>query len=127
MIKKQTERSLSFSVTEFLSVILDDSVMWTHFPAGEARKKKTAGLLKRMGTKAGWADYILLHGGKTYFIELKRPKAAGVRAGILSDEQRDFLEWVVVNGYCAAVCYSVDDVALRLKEWGLPMKGKFFV
>jgi hypothetical protein len=33
---------------------------WTHLPFGEKRSAVTGARLKRMGTKRGWPDFILL-------------------------------------------------------------------
>jgi hypothetical protein len=58
---------------------------WCHVPLGEIRDKRTAGKLRRMGTKAGWPDLILIPPtGQICCLELKR---IGER---LSDSQHDF-------------------------------------
>lgn len=42
-----------------------------HVPNGGSRNRIEAAKLKRMGVRAGVADFIFLHKGRAYFIELK--------------------------------------------------------
>jgi uncharacterized protein (DUF58 family) len=47
--------------------------IWTHFPAGEKRSEKTAALLKRMGVKPGFSDFLLISpNGRHHWLEIKR-------------------------------------------------------
>ena len=73
-----------------------------HVPNGGWRSPKVANALKRQGVKPGPPDYNLdiprgiYHGLR---IELKRRKG-----GSLSDYQREWILWLLSQGYCAVVC-----------------------
>ena len=101
---------------------------WTHLPFGEyrgdpERAKITGARLKRMGTKKGWPDFILLAprrqpepGGVflpgAHFLELKR------KGGQLTDEQFALMEWMTTQGYEYKVCDNFTDAMFVLKNWG---------
>jgi hypothetical protein len=86
---------------------------WCHVPSGEIRDKRTAGKLRRMGTKAGWPDLILIPPtGQICCLELKR---IGER---LSDSQHDFRTWCIRHGVPHAVAFTVDDALAALDAWG---------
>lgn len=79
--------------------------LFFHVPNGGARAKRTAWQLKQEGVKSGVPDYWLpvprrgLHG---LVIELKNDKPKGV----LSPEQKTWLEALAGQGFCACVCYG---------------------
>jgi len=122
VVKQRVEEQLSFDVAQLLKLILPPSVRWTHLPFGEFRNKITANKLLKMGTQSGWSDYLLLYKGNAHFIELKKPKDENSAAGRLSPTQLDFAAWLNGNGFSFGVCYSVDDVLVFLKAWGIPHK-----
>lgn len=73
-----------------------------HIPNEGKRSIPAAMQLKRMGLRGGVPDICLpvARGGyHGLYIELKR-----VRGGKLSDEQREWLEALAGEGYCARVC-----------------------
>lgn len=76
---------------------------WLHaIPNGGWRHPSTAAKLKAEGAKAGVCDLFLpvARGGHHgLYIEMKRAKG-----GRLSDEQKDFIEFVQGQGYRAEVC-----------------------
>jgi hypothetical protein len=87
---------------------------WTHFPAGEARTAATGARLKRMGTQAGWPDFILLDpDGRFYGLELKR------RGNTLSDTQLAFRAWCWSHDVRYAVADSYHEAVAVLKIWGV--------
>ena len=69
--------------------------------------------LKRMGLTAGVADLVLIHNGRTYFIEVKKP------GGQLSDNQKLFRQRALDCGAEYVVVKSVDDVISALMTWGV--------
>jgi hypothetical protein len=87
---------------------------WTHLPFGEKRNVITGARLKRMGTKRGWPDFILLspYPAKAHFLELKR------EGGTLTDEQQDLQMWLVANGYEYKVADNFRDAVNILRDWG---------
>ncbi len=124
------ERRLSTAVASVLCAVLPAQAQWTHLPMEGKRTAKNTSLLKAMGWKAGWADYIIIYEGKAHFIELKRPRVfkttttAYQAAGSLSDAQKEFRAACIANSTPYAVCYSTDEVLGVLQLWGIPLKGK---
>ncbi len=87
---------------------------WMHYPAGELRAKATAGKLKRMGTKAGVADFLLFSPPQAmlHALELKR------RGERPSDEQDAFLRLVRAIGGKSDWADSYDEAIGILHRWG---------
>lgn len=64
--------------------------------------------LKREGLMKGTSDLIVIYNGKLYFVEIKKPadvrisktgKQVKVRAGVQSEEQRQFQKEVEAQGF----------------------------
>lgn len=110
--RRSPERALHMTVEAFLRRAWPDHLPYTHFPAGELRDDRTAGKLKAMGLKPGWADFIfILPNGQAAFVELK------ASAGGLSDAQVA-VRTRLVNCHCGyAVCRSLDEVEATLTRW----------
>jgi hypothetical protein len=98
---------------------------YTHLPFGEKRGARTGARLKRMGSKKGWPDFILLSPsggngsilnplfvGSAYFLELKR------KGGQLTEEQAELGAWLMDNGYPYRVADTFDEALTILKAWG---------
>ena len=90
-------------------------------PNGGRRDAVTGARLKAEGVHPGIPDIFLavsdqLHHG--LFIELKRPKAPGVRAGSPSKAQREVMQALTARGYCCKVAYGADE-ARQVIEWYL--------
>lgn len=95
--------------------------MWA-IPNGGARSKATAWCLRFEGVTRGVPDLMVaipagpFHG---LFIEMKR---ANKRLSRISPEQREWLERLNGQGYCAVVCYGAAEAKrqiinyLKLKE-----------
>ena len=81
------------------------------FANGGRRDKKSASMRKYEGVVAGAPDLILIYpsGGKaTLCIEMKVPKAKGVRsAGRLADEQQAMRDQLVAHGSVYVVCHGL--------------------
>ena len=81
------------------------------FANGGRRDKKSASMRKYEGVIAGAPDLILIYpsGGRaTLCIEMKVPKAKGVRsAGRLSDEQQAMRDQLVAHGSVYVVCHGL--------------------
>ena len=108
-----SERKLHISVADALRWGAADGWIWSHFPAGEARTKATAGLLQRMGLQRGWPDFVLIDpSGRLHFIEMKSGAAR------LSPEQRAFAAAMAERGVEHAVARSFDQAITTLQRWG---------
>ena len=73
-----------------------------HVPNGGLRNKATAGKMRAEGVKSGVPDLVLpvARGGyHGLYIELKRRKG-----GRLSDDQREWIDFLESQGYRACVC-----------------------
>ena len=90
-------------------------------PNGGKRSLKTAMQLKREGVQAGVPDIFLAVPARHHyglFVELKRPKSPGVRAGSPSKAQREVMASLMARGYCCKVAYGATE-ARKLIEWYL--------
>ena len=88
-------------------------------PNGGRRDAVTGARLKAEGVHPGIPDIFLavsdqLHHG--LFIELKRPKRPGVRAGSPSKAQREVMQALTARGYCCRVAYGAAE-ARKVIEW----------
>ena len=90
-------------------------------PNGGKRNIKTATQLKREGVQAGVPDIFLAVPDQYrsgLFIEMKRPKSPGIRAGSPSKAQREVMQALTARGYCCKVAYGADE-ARKVIEWYL--------
>ncbi len=97
-------------------------------PNGGYRDKITAGKLKATGVKSGVPDICLPvavtkyypnshgHFGGLY-IELKRPDSVGKKAGFVSIEQHEWLNFLKSQGYAVHVCYGWENARDRIVEY----------
>ena len=77
-----------------------------HCPNGGSRNIAEAANLKRMGVKAGVPDLFLPYpsnGHHGLFVEMKSTK------GRPSALQKEWVDWLNVNGYMAVVCYGAGE------------------
>jgi hypothetical protein len=85
---------------------------WTHIPSGELRDIRTAVKLKRMGTKPGWPDFVLIPpSGQLHCLEVKRIGET------LSDVQEDFRLWCISHGVPHSVVFTFDQALAALDAW----------
>ena len=101
-----TEKALHRDVIKYLNAVLPRTVRAFTVPNDGARGQP--------GLSRGVPDICLLkQGGHAAFIELKFGK------GRLTADQVHWLDWMVANGFEAAVCRSIDDVRALLKAWNV--------
>ena len=92
-------------------------------PNGGFRDKREAAKLRATGVKAGVPDLCLpVRRGKWsgLYIELKRPIQAGKTKGKVSDEQKDWIQFLMSQGYGAVVCYGWEqarDMIIQYMGW----------
>ena len=72
--KDDAEFRITCSVAAQLEFRALPGLVWTHLPFGEARSERTGSRLKRMGTKKGQPDFLLLWKGRAIGLELKTEK-----------------------------------------------------
>lgn len=108
-----TEEQIHRTVVEHLERFAAPGVFYFHVPNGDIRHKGAAGRLKAMGTRAGVPDLVLIKGGHTYGLELKRPGEKQSDNQILVEGQ-----WEHAGG-TYAVAHGLDYALDTLREWGL--------
>lgn len=89
-------------------------------PNGMYTSKIQASRFKAAGMKAGVPDMMLLVKRGEYsglIIELKRPKDKGKRAGVVSDDQEIWLEFLKLQGYGTIVCYGFEETIKNLMDY----------
>lgn len=119
MTDKALERQIHLGVVQLLNFNAVPGLVWTHVANERRTTPREGAFLKRMGLRAGWADFTLLippsltwDGPHIAFLELKRP------GGRLSVAQEQFRDDVTRIGCLWALAYSTDQAAGYLKQWG---------
>ena len=108
------EIGIQGSIVDVLDRWLSPGWKFTHIPLGGERPTKTGALLRRLGTKAGWPDLILLApSGIAHFLEVKRQGR-----GRLSEEQEAFRDHCLKHGIPWAKVETLEDAVQVLKFWG---------
>jgi hypothetical protein len=111
--KPVIERKTHIAIADALRAGCSPGWEWTHFPAGEHRTEKTGALLKRMGMKKGWSDFVLMGpDGVHHWLELKRGNAP------LTEEQEGFRDACDERGVPWAVARSFNEAIAVLQRWG---------
>ena len=85
-----------------------------HIPNGGTRNVAEAVHLKRLGVKPGVPDLFLpypANGHHGLFIEMKSEK------GRPSALQKEWVEWLNLNGYMAVVCYGAGEAINALEVY----------
>lgn len=89
--------------------------------SGERFKSKLAGArAKRAGMKAGIPDIFIPYPTKEHsglWIELKRRIVKGESKPIVSEAQKECLEYLNSVGYKAVVCYGADEAIEVIKSY----------
>lgn len=89
-------------------------LLYTTSPAGFIMSAGMAMKMMRMGYRKGTPDLTIYEPRGEYhglFIEFKDPK------GVVSEEQRRFLDRASELGYATAVCYSTDEAISLLEQY----------
>ena len=115
----KTEDDLQRDVAAFLDYALPHGCVFHHSPNEGKRHVSYATRLRKMGTKYGWPDLELFCPGNTtvsgrneaIFIELK------VKRGKLTSNQEMMRKQITEAGFPHAVCKSIEDVYLFLKDF----------
>jgi len=112
-VARPKEIELHMSVAKLLREHCLETWQWTHIASGELRDMRTAVKLKRMGTKAGWPDIVLVPPtGQLHCLELK------CQGESLSEPQEQFQLWSIRHGIPHSVAYSLDEALAALDHWG---------
>lgn len=122
--QREAEHDLQIACTDMLWKILLPDVCWTAIDHAHSlnmtigRNGRPIGLIeaakrKRRGVKAGISDYLFWHRSLGFAVEMKTVD------GVLSDDQKDFLKQMIRAGVEVSICWTIDQLAERVKAWGL--------
>lgn len=89
------EHKIQCAIAQYLKFVENAHKDFTFFavPNGGWRNPVVAAKLKAEGVRSGVSDLIILHAGKTYFVEIK------TATGRQSDTQREFEQKVRALGF----------------------------
>lgn len=110
------EDPFQIEAATMLGELLPDDCWWCHIPNGGKRPMTTAKRLKRMGTKAGAPDNLIVYRGSAYWIELK------ARYGSLQESQAVEFPRIERAGAPVGVARTLDDIVALLTGWGIPLR-----
>lgn len=111
--RKAKELSLHVAAVQYIEAMIPNCLGY-HIPNGERRDKKTGAKLKRMGAKAGVADYCLPYGGgRTVYFEFK------AEGGKTSKKQKEWIQRMRDFGHKVAVIYEIEDIRNTFKALGI--------
>jgi len=110
---QEVEHKLQKAIVEYLEI---RRICYWAVPNGGHRKLSVAKKMKAEGVKAGVPDITIIHDGKYYGIEIKKPKTQTPK-GYLSPIQRVRIQQIEKAGGKVGVAYSVDDVYQLLEDW----------
>lgn len=116
-IRNRPEQALHLAVASFLNVALPRDSFFFHVPNAAVRSLVEGGIFKRMATRAGVPDLIILYQGRAYAIELKADK------GELSEAQIETHTAFARAGIPVAVCKSLEGVEEALRSWGFELRA----
>ncbi|APG08158.1 hypothetical protein BKD09_07445 [Bradyrhizobium japonicum] len=92
-------------------------LVFCHCPNGGYRRPTEAAIFKALGVRAGVADLLLWHDGKSFALELKAP------GGRPTEAQLAFLADFDEQGGFTAITDDLDRALATLTAWGL-LRGK---
>lgn len=92
----------------------------THIPNGGYRDRITANNLKAEGVKSGVPDYLLAIKRGQYnslWIELKRSAGKGKRAGVVSEEQQEWISHLIGQNFLVYIAYGWQDAKATIEAY----------
>lgn len=116
MKRDQAEFRLTCAVADLLRFRAMPGLYWSHLPMGEARFERTGARLKRMGTRAGAPDFLLLRCGMCIGLELKTLKGRQTET-----QKATQIDWEKAGGMYVLV-HSYQEAVAFLERFGLIRK-----
>jgi hypothetical protein len=107
----KTENQIQRKIKQYLDIVLSADSFWTAINPIPSKSIIAAANSKAMGMKAGVPDILILHKGKTIWIEVKK------EGGYLSRRQKEVHEQIAMAGGDVFTARSVDDVQELLQKW----------
>lgn len=115
---EETEDALQIATKTFFDYALPADCLYWHTPNGARVRPGVAKKMKAFGVLSGVPDFIILYGGKTFFLELKS------KNGVLSKEQRDFRDMVMAQGFDWKLARNQTEVELAISAFGIPTSAR---
>lgn len=104
---------VSAQIASWAAAFLPDDVFASCIAHG-ARGWVMAAKLRQIGTQPGIADWLVLHDGRPYMLEIK------TGTGTLRTAQRQTRDKVERAGGKFAVIASLDEFIMQLHDWDIP-------
>lgn len=122
MTRRTPEADIQRAIVQTLRIVLPRDAIIHHSAnevgsGGKAARQRQA-ILTGMGVHSGFADLIILTGGRVLFLEVKSP------SGRLSPAQRDFRDTVKAQGFGWALVRSVEDALGALADHGITTRAQ---
>lgn len=123
MTRRRTpEADAQRAIVQVLRVVLPRGSVVHHaaneVPAGDRRGKLRQAILVGMGVHPGFADLIVLSGGRVLFLEVKSP------TGRLSRSQIVFRDMVQAQGFAWTLVRSVEEALGALADHGFTTRAQ---
>jgi hypothetical protein len=115
-VPQASETEIHEAVAQHLRLRGRRGVPWWHTPNGEHRDPAIGAKLKRMGTKPGVPDVLLVIEGRLHGLELKRE-----RGSVVSAEQRAMHADLQEAGAVIETARGLDEALEVLEAWGALM------
>mgnify|MGYP000613084598 CR=1 FL=1 len=113
------EADIQRDVVRILRVVLPRGSVVHHsaneITGGSERDRKKQAILVGMGVFRGFADLVVISGGRVAFLEVKS------KTGTQSDNQFEFQQLVEAQGFTYALVRSVDDALDALRSAGIAL------
>mgnify|MGYP003625222010 FL=1 len=109
----KTENQIQRQIKQYLDIVLLADSFWTAINPIPSKSIIAAANSKAMGMKAGVPDLLILHKGRTIWIEVKK------EGGYLSRKQKEVHEKIAMAGGDVFTARSVEDVQKLLQKWGV--------
>lgn len=113
-VAKREEQKIQKAIFEHFAARGAPGIFPFHVPNGGARSPIEGKILKGQGVIAGVPDIIVLHRGRTYALELKKP--GGKKP---SDTQLATHVAMQAAGAIVETAYGLDQALAQLEAWGL--------
>lgn len=118
MARSDSETQLQIAAVQLLQYVLPRGAIIHHSHNEGKRSKRDAGIAKAMGQRAGFADLMILHNSRCYFIEFKS------LTGRQEKTQIEFEADLLATGFPHyAIIKSIDELRGVLSAWGLAARG----
>ena len=111
---RKPEEIIHRAVVQHLEQREVPGLLWWHTPNGGKRTPAEAGIFKALGVRAGVCDFILVHKGRTFGLELKAPGGKPP-----TETQMEFVSRLNAAGGFGAIVVGLDAAIKTLETWGL--------